>query len=698
MKQKFKIEWMHCASCSGLIEKTLSNKKWVNSISVNIATNSWKIDFNENEISFTDIKKEVEKLGFKVVDEIKKDYTKLYLNKFILSLIFSLPVAGSMFLKIESNFYDLMSLILAFFVVFVFWLNFHIWFLKKLKQFQFNMDSLVSLWTLTAYFYSIYAYINWVDFHHFLEWASFIITFILLGKYLENKSKWKAWEAIKKLLELQEKKAAVIVNWKEVLKNIDDIKVGEVIILKAWSKVSLDWKIINWEASIDEAMLTWESIPVEKKTWDDVYSGTIVLNWNLEIKVEKEVWDTALQKIIDMVEDAQTKKAPIEHLADKVSWIFVPAVILIAIVTFIVWYYLIWVSFDKSLLVMVSVLVIACPCALWLATPTAIMVASWKWALSWILLKTPEVLEKSWKVDVVVFDKTWTLTEWKPQVNQIIPYEISNEELLKIANSLASKSNHPLSKAISEYTSNKYNVSDFIEIAWKWLTGNYKWHEILLWNSKLLKEKWYNLLEIENLNKENTPLYVWKNKEVIWVIWLLDLPKKTAKDTILKLKEKGIETYMITGDNKTTAEAIWNMIWIKNIISEVLPEDKKLEIEKIQKTWKFVAFVWDWINDSPALAQSDLWIWIWTWSDVAIETAWIVLVSWEPKKVLDAINLSKWTYSIIKQNLFWAFFYNTIMIPIAFMGLLLPMFAALAMSLSSVSVVLNSLRIKYIKL
>jgi Cu+-exporting ATPase len=410
--------------------------------------------------------------------------------------------------------------------------------------------------------------------------------------------------------------------------------------------------------------------------------------------VKKEVWDTALQKIIEMVEDAQTKKAPIEHLADKVSWIFVPIVIIISILTFLWWYFIVWAWFDKSLLVMVSVLVIACPCALWLATPTAIMVATWKWANAWILLKTPEVLEKSWKIDVVVFDKTWTLTEWKPKVNKVLTFEWTEKELFKIANSLALNSNHPLSKAVSLFENEKYQISNFKEISWKWLVWEIKWEEIILGNQKLLSEKWYKISTKFELSPENTPLYVWKNGNVIWIIWLLDLPKKTSKDTVLSLKKKGVEVFMITWDNKTTAKAIWNMIWIDNIIAEVLPENKKSEVEKIQKKWKVVAFVWDWINDSPALAQSDLWIWMLSWSDVAIETAWIVVVNSQPQKVVEAINLSKWTYSVIKQNLFWAFFYNTIMIPIAFMWLLLPMFAALAMSLSSVSVVLNSLRIK----
>lgn len=704
MKKNFKIEWMHCASCSNLIQNSLWNKKWVHKIGVNIATNSAKIDFDEEVMSFNEIKKEIASLWFKVVSELKIDYTKQYFNKFRLSLLFSLPIGASMFIDFGEILwknvflFDIITLILWFFVVFVFWYGFHKWFLLKLKKFQFNMDSLISLWSLTAFIYSIYGYINGLNFHHFLEWASFIITFILLWKYLENKSKRNAGDAIAKLLELQEKQALVLENEKEVYKNIEDIKVGEIIIAKAWEKIALDWKIVLWEASIDESMLTWESMPVHKNIWQDVFWATIALNGNLQIKVTKEVWDTALQKIINMVEEAQTTKAPIEHLADTVSGIFVPIVIIIAVITFLAWYYFVWVWFEKALLAGVSVLVIACPCALGLATPTAIMVATGKWASNGILIKTPDVLEKSGKINAVIFDKTGTLTAWKPQVNQIITSGITEKELLQISWSIANMSNHPLSKTITDKSIEEnlklLVVTDFKEISGKWLIWKINWEEILLWNIKLFEEKKYKILEKISLDEANTPIYIWKSWVMIWVFWLLDIPKLSSKQTIEKLAEMWIESYMITGDTKIVANAIWKKIWIKNIISEVLPWDKREEVMKLQKSGKIVAFIWDGINDSPALAQSDLAIWIGTWTDVAIETAWIVIVSWDPFKVVEAIQLAQKTYKIIKQNLFWAFFYNIIMIPLAFLWLLLPMYASLAMSLSSVSVVLNSLRIK----
>ena len=704
MKKKFYIEWMHCASCSNLIQGSLNKKLHINKISVNIWTNSAKIDFDENKISFIEIKKEINDLWFRVVSKIKKDYTKYYLNKFRLSLLFSFPIWTSMFVNFKEIFWEniyifnIITLILWFCVVFVFWINFHKGFLKKILKLQFNMDSLISLWSLTAYFYSIYAYLNGLNFHHFLEWASFIITFILLWKYLENKSKKNAWDAISRLFELQEKKALVLEKWKEIYKETSEIKVWDIIITKSWEKIALDWVIVSWDAGIDESMLTWESIPVHKKEEDEVFWATIVLNWSLNIKVTKEIWDTALQKIIDMVEEAQNTKAPIEHLADKVSWVFVPIVILIAIITFLVWYSIMWIWFEKALLAWVSVLVIACPCALWLATPTAIMVATWKWATNWILIKTPDVLEKSWKIDVIVFDKTWTLTEWKPEVNEIVTQNIKESELLSIAWSLANKSDHPLSRTIRDkLILEKWKfleIKKFKELSWKWLTWEINWKEVILWNKKILDDKWIKIPENLWLGEANTPIYIWQWWAFLWVIWLLDLPKESSKITIEKLTYMWIESYMITWDTKLTAETIWKKVWISNIISEVLPWDKRDEIIKLQKSWKIVAFVWDGINDSPALAQSDLWIWMWTWTDVAIETAGIVLVSWDPIKVVEAINLSRKTYKIIKQNLFWAFFYNTIMIPLAFLGLLLPVYASFAMSFSSVSVVLNSLRIK----
>lgn len=702
MKKKFKIEGMHCASCSNLVQKTLEKKQWVKSISVNIATNSAKIDFDEHKINWNHIKKEISSLGFQVVDEIKRDYTIYYKYRFFLSLLLSFPIGISMFVNIsdyvDKNIYDLWTLLFWLIVVFILWFSFHKGCIKKIKKFQFNMDSLISLGSGTAYIYSVYAFLNGYMFHHFLEGASFIITFLLLGKYLETKSKKSAWDALWKLFELQQKQALVLEGSQEKLIDVEDIGVGTVIKIKAWEKIALDGLIVKWHSQIDESMLTGESMPVEKKQWDQVFGSTIALNGNLEVKVEKAVEESALHKIIEMVEEAQSQKAPIQKLADRVSGIFVPIVIIIACLTFLSWYFFIGVSFEKALLACVSVLVIACPCALGLATPTAIMVWSGTASKRWILIKTPDVLEKSGKIDVVVFDKTGTLTQGKPQVNQVVTFDNTPDNFQQLVWSLGKQSHHPLSQAIFEYAKDKMETTldfdSFQEISGRGIVAMNQGKQLLLWNAKLLREYGVSLENDYKLQESSTSVFIAYDGELILVLGLIDTSKPWAKETIQRLKQKGIESYMITWDTQKTAQAIGKEIWIENIISEVFPEEKLLEVKKIQETWKIVAFVWDGINDSPALAQSDLWIWMWTGTDVAIETAGIVLVWWEIEKVVEAIDISKRTYRTIQQNLFWAFFYNIVMIPLAFLGLLLPMYASLAMSMSSVSVVLNSLRMK----
>lgn len=710
MKKKFIIEWMTCASCVMVNENSLNDIDGVTSISINLATNEASIEFNETKISFENIKNDIESNWFKVNENLQQNTNEKkdnkILNRFIFSVFFSLPVFSMMFGNFMTGFLyygvDLTMYwyaLLSFIVVFIFGLHFHRSAFKSLLKMHFTMDSLVSLWTLTAFIYSVIAmFFNGLVVY--FEAAVAIITLINLGKYLEHRAKTKAWDAIWKLLELWAKKAYVFYGMKIIEKDIDDIKVWEAIVVKAWEKIALDWIIITWSANIDESMLTWESVPVYKEKWSECFGWTINLDWSINIKVTKTNSEWTLANIISLVNDAQSSKAPIQHLADKVSGIFVPTIIIISIVTFTSWYLVSW-NISDAIIAAVATLVIACPCALWLATPTAIMVWTWVWAKNGILIKNAEALEKTKDIDCVVFDKTGTLTNGKPQVTEVLTFTGIEFDLITKAKSLAWFSHHPLSKSIANYwnTIEKVSVESFEEIKGKWIIWYISWEKIKLWNKKLFENISDEInLRINELTLQwKTPIIVWSDKEIFWVIALLDLPKENVDKTITKLHSMWIEVIMLTWDTKNTAEFIAAQIWIDKVISEVMPEDKLEVIKKIQSENKKVAFVWDGINDAPALTQSDLAIAMWTWSDIAIESSDIVLVKWNLEKVVSAINLSRQTLKVIKQNLFWAFVYNTIWIPLAALWILSPIFASFAMSMSSVSVISNSLRLKLFK-
>jgi len=713
MKKTLKIKWMHCASCANIIEKSLNSKDL--NVSVNYALASAKLSW---DFDLKKIEQEINKLGFWVVKEWdidSEDLEKIFFRKFIYSLALTIPAALTMFFDMSLKF-ELILLILAILNVFVIWFNFHKSFLQKLIKFQLNMDSLISIWTLTAIFYSIYWFINWNFLWHFLEWASFIITFILLWKYLEAKTKKSAWNALKALFSLQVKDVLKI-NWEKIL--VENLKIWDEILVKAWEKIPVDWLIFDWNSEIDESMLTGENVPKSKKSWDHVFSWTLNLNWILKIKVTKNSGETFLAKILEAVEDSQNSKAPIQKLADTISSYFVPVIILLSILSYFYWIYILWVWNEKALLTAVSVLVVACPCALWLATPIALMVASGQWAKNWILIKKTESLEKSKKITAITFDKTGTLTTWKPTLSDFeIFWDLDKKEILKIVYSISNLSNHPFSKAISNNlkkdsslsgNDNLVKILNFKEIHWKWVSWEVFWKKFYFGSKNLAQEKILNFNKkdsrlrgndsfLEKINKFTksweTPICLVLDWKLTWVFWLKDELKKWAKELIKKLTEKWIKTFLITWDNKKTAEIIWKELWIKKIFAEVLPKEKAEKIKEIQDSGEVTAFVWDWINDAVALAQSDLAIAMWNWSEIASESAEIIILNWNPLKVLDAIELSKKTYKIIKQNLFWAFFYNIAMVPLAFFWLFQPAFASLAMSFSSVSVVLNSLRIK----
>lgn len=716
IKRIIKIQWMHCASCSLLIEKTLKNSEWIQECSVSSTQNQAKITYNEDKVSFNDIEKIVDDLWYKVVDSIDDvGVTKWFLYRFIVSLILSIPIGMTMFINFPKILWvDTLLVIFSIVIVTVLWKDFHIWAWKQIKKLRTNMDTLVSLSTLIALWYSIFAYIqtyfytNEIHFFHFLEWASFIITFILLGKYLEIKSKGNASNAIQKLVQLQEKQAKILIDDVEVIQSIDNLKLWDIIVVRPWEKIPVDGSIEKWNANINESMITGESIPVQKKVKDTVFSGTIVQDGILYIKMTKSMQETLLAKIVQTVQDLQNSKSRIQHLVDKISSIFVPVILLIALITFIVHRQLTGAGLQEALLIMVSTIVIACPCAMWLATPIAITVASGVWAKNGILIKSWEVLEKSRKIDMVVFDKTGTLTKWFPEVSIMLKlWQIEQSEILSFIYNMVKSSNHPLSKSVMQYISwseiQQKNIMEFQEISGKWLIAKHEKKLILFWNEVLLKS--YNIdisLEIqkkvENLQKQwNTVNYIVIDGVIESAIALKDQLKKESMDTISQLERMWIKTAIVSGDNENTVSNVAQLLWVSQYFAQIHPGQKASIIGKLQSQWNKVAFVWDGINDAPALIKSDLSIAMGNWSDIAIESAEIVLTTWDPLKVVLAIKLAKKAHRVIKQNLFWAFGYNVLFVPAAAVWFLLPRFAWLAMSMSSISVVLNSMRIRKIR-
>ncbi len=709
MKKTIIITNMTCGSCVALNTATIEWIKWVNSVQINLSNSQAIIDFQPEIVSLETIISEIKSNGFwvefinnnKVSRENQADKYKF---RFILSAIISLPVFSMMFFNtktsIEFFWVDLsmyVFAVLSFIVVFILGFNFHKNFLKSLKTLHFNMDSLVSLGTMSAFFYSFW--VMFLGMHVYFEAAVAIITLINLWKYFEEKSKSKAWNAIEKLLELWAKKAHII-SWDSVIqKDIWDVLAGEIMKIFPWEKIPLDGVIIKWNSSIDESMITGESLPIEKKMWEKVLWATINCDNYIEVKVEhtSETW--MLNKIIEMVNTAQSSRAPIQKLVDKISQIFVPIIIAVSIVTFIIWF-AITGEISQAIIPAVSVLVIACPCALWLATPAAIMVATGTWAKNGILIKNAQTLEKTKDIDVIVFDKTWTITQWKPQVENTYLFENKND--VYIAQSMASNSHHPLSQSIKKYQDfENISLNDISEIQWKWISVEYKNNLYFLWNKKLFAQKLFtdeiNTLIHKISSQWSTPVIFWNQNKILWIFDIIDLPKDEAQKVVEILKNRNILPIILTWDNNLTAKNIAEKVWINTYISEVLPWDKLDEIKKLQSQWKKVAFVWDGINDAPALVQADLSIAMWTGSDIAIDSADIVVTSWNLHKVLLSIDLSKNTLKNIKQNLFWAFLYNSIWIPLAAFWLLSPLFASLAMSFSSVSVVLNALRLNKIK-
>ncbi|HGC8278738.1 TPA: heavy metal translocating P-type ATPase [Streptococcus agalactiae] len=740
-KETFLIDGMTCASCALTIEKAVNKLDHVDSAVVNLATEKMTVTFDDTTLSPNVIEECVSESGYEASlfkEETSKSQSERHQlaiekmwHRFWMSAVATIPLLyismGPMINLWLPSFlmpdkgplnYGMIQLLLTLPVMYfgrIFYQNGF----KALFKRHPNMDSLVAIATTAAFIYSLYGLYEILqgDIHYahqlYFESVAVILTLITLGKYFEILSKGRTSASIEKLLTLSAKEARVIKDGEDYMVPLDKVKIGETILVKPGEKIPLDGHVVAGESSIDESMLTGESIPVEKKVGSKVYGASINGQGSLTIFVEKEAGGSLLSQIINLVEAAQTSKAPIANLADKVSGVFVPFVIVIAILSGLSWYLILGQSFAFSLKIMIAVLVIACPCALGLATPTAIMVASGKAAENGILFKGGEVLEKAHHIDTIVFDKTGTLTKGKPEVVAIKTYGGDKEEFLGQVASVEKLSNHPLSQTIVNKAKEKElplrEVMAFKNILGYGLSATINGKTMLVGNSNLMTKNDVNLdlakADIEIAQEEaQTVVYVSENGVLSGLITLTDQLKTDSQETVKQLQRLGFNLVLLTGDNKASADAIAQKLGITTVVSEVLPDQKANVILELKEKGGQIAMVGDGINDAPALASSDVGISMSSGTDIAIESADIVLMKPELTDLLKAMTISKQTIQIIKENLFWAFFYNVLAIPVA-MGvlhlfggpLLNPMLAGLAMAFSSVSVVLNALRLKVLK-
>ncbi|HGC8358056.1 TPA: heavy metal translocating P-type ATPase [Streptococcus agalactiae] len=740
-KETFLIDGMTCASCALTIEKAVNKLDHVDSAVVNLATEKMTVTFDDTTLSPNVIEECVSESGYEASlfkEETSKSQSERHQlaiekmwHRFWMSAVATIPLLyismGPMINLWLPSFlmpdkgplnYGMIQLLLTLPVMYfgrIFYQNGF----KALFKRHPNMDSLVAIATTAAFIYSLYGLYEILqgDIHYahqlYFESVAVILTLITLGKYFEILSKGRTSASIEKLLTLSAKEARVIKDGEDYMVPLDKVKIGETILVKPGEKIPLDGHVVAGESSIDESMLTGESIPVEKKVGSKVYGASINGQGSLTIFVEKEAGGSLLSQIINLVEAAQTSKAPIANLADKVSGVFVPFVIVIAILSGLSWYLILGQSFAFSLKIMIAVLVIACPCALGLATPTAIMVASGKAAENGILFKGGEVLEKAHHIDTIVFDKTGTLTKGKPEVVAIKTYGGDKEEFLGQVASVEKLSNHPLSQTIVNKAKEKElplrEVMAFKNILGYGLSATINGKTMLVGNANLMTKNDVNLdlakADIEIAQEEaQTVVYVSENGVLSGLITLTDQLKTDSQETVKQLQRLGFNLVLLTGDNKASADAIAQKLGITTVVSEVLPDQKANVILELKEKGGQIAMVGDGINDAPALARSDVGISMSSGTDIAIESADIVLMKPELTDLLKAMTISKQTIQIIKENLFWAFFYNVLAIPVA-MGvlhlfggpLLNPMLAGLAMAFSSVSVVLNALRLKVLK-
>ncbi|MGE5682935.1 MAG: heavy metal translocating P-type ATPase [Bacillota bacterium] len=743
------VEGMTCASCVARVEKAIGKIEGVKSVAVNIATEKASFEIDTSKVDLNKIAEAVEDAGYKMplpvlgelpsADQPKTEEDSSfnqYYKSLTKDLIFALTLTIPVFLvsmSMEFTWFhklfpsalshmklmDYINKLLLIFttpIVFISGKRFFVIFWNNLKHLAADMNSLVAIGTGTAYLYSLIATLfpelvvsSGKTPHVYYDSTAVIITLILLGRWLENRAKQKTGSAIKKLIELKPKTASVLKNGSELKVKLEDLALNDIVVVRPGEKIPADGVITEGYSTVDESMITGESIPVEKKLNSRVTGGTINKTGSFNFRITALGNNSVLGQIIRLVEEAQGSKAPIQKLADKIASVFVPVVVAIAFITFLAWLIIGGDNaFNFALVNFVAVLIIACPCALGLATPTAIMVGTGLGANHGILIKNGESLEEAHKISTIILDKTGTITEGKPAVTDIVAHGISENELLRIAASAENKSEHPLALAIVESAKSRAielkNVEVFQSFTGHGISAVINGGDaVAIGNDKLmadysLKTDRFNETSGKLSAEGKTVIYIAVNGELKGLLAIEDPVKDSSLQAIAELKKMNINVVMLTGDNQKTAQAIADRVGINNFSAGILPHDKANEIKKYQTNGTVVAMVGDGINDAPALAQSNVGIAMGTGTDVAIETADITLLKGDLKGVVSAIKLSRRTIRTIKQNLFWAFIYNVLGIPLAAFGLLNPMFAALAMSFSSVSVVSNSLRLRAVKL
>lgn len=728
----FQLEGMTCAACANRIEKGLNKLPGVMNATVNFAMETARVEYSASEVSITDMQKKVEQLGYKAIVKTENEATTTdhrvkevqnQKRKLLISAILSFPLLWAMVSHFSFTSWIYMpeilmnpwlQLLLATPVQFYVGRQFYVGAYKALRNGSANMDVLVSLGTSAAYFYSLYLTIVWFTngggAHHgpslYYETSAVLITLVIMGKLFESLAKGRSSEAIKSLMGLQAKTALVVRNGQELSIPVDEVMTGDLVLVRPGDKVPVDGEVVEGISSVDESMLTGESIPVEKKPGDAVIGATINKNGMLKVKATKVGKETALAQIIKVVEEAQGSKAPIQRVADVISGIFVPIVVGIAIVAFLVWYFFVTPgNFAGALEIAIAILVIACPCALGLATPTSIMAGSGRAAELGILFKGGEHLEQTHKIDAIILDKTGTVTKGKPELTDV--HVVGDEaEFLRLVGAAEKNSEHPLAEAIVTGIQEKGislpGTEAFEAIPGFGIKAVVEGKELLIGTRRLMekfgvdaKHSYDEMSRLEEAGK--TAMLVSIDKQYAGMVAVADTIKETSKDAVSRLKQMGIQVIMITGDNERTAKAIAAQVGIEHVLAEVLPEGKAEEVKKLQAQGKKVAMVGDGINDAPALATADIGMAIGTGTDIAMEASDVTLMRGDLSSIPDAIFMSRKTMSNIKQNLFWALGYNTLGIPIAAIGLLAPWVAGAAMALSSVSVVLNALRLQRVK-
>ena len=740
------VEGMTCASCVARVEKSLKKIDGVEIANVNLATEAVALSFDPEKTSLDVLAKAVEGAGYRlavpekfpqdasaetmkssegtVESHQEKSYRQLK-REFLFSLTLTIPIMLINMLSMTTWFMsniplsmseaNKLLLVLTIPVMIVSGKRFFKPAWQLAKHFSADMNTLVAVGSGAAFFYSavIVLFPHWFPAGTnlndvYFDSAAVIITLILMGRMLEARAKHKASDSIKLLLGLQPKTARIVKDKKEIEIPISEVAVGDVIIMRPGERIPVDGVILKGFSSVDESMVSGESIPVEKVIGDKIIGGTINKNGSFEFRTTAVGADTVVAHITKLVEEAQGSKAPIQHLADKIASIFVPIVMVIALAAFGIWYFAIGAGFAAALMNAIAVLVIACPCALGLATPTAIMVGTGRGASLGVLIKNAESLERAHKINAIVFDKTGTITNGKPAVTDIQLFGgITEPLLLQLTASLENKSEHPLGAAIVEAARNRSiafaEVDSFQSLTGFGVTGTVNGRMTVVGNEKMMRDMSIDISSATNSiadfsGQGKTPILAAVEGKLMGVIAVADTIHPTSKEAIVQLRQMGVDAVMLTGDNQRTANAIAREVGIDHVFSEVLPQEKSAKVKELQSAGKTVAMVGDGINDAPALAQADVGIAVGTGTDIAMETADITLMKSDLRGVLRAIRLSRQTMRTIKQNLFWAFIYNSIGIPLAAIGLLNPMFAAGAMALSSVSVVTNSLRLRGVKL